>query len=218
MSAQIASATDALSTDKPSILKQTPLHALHVARGGKMVPFAGYDMPVQYASGVLKEHLHTRAAAGLFDVSHMGQLTLRAKSGKLEDAALALERLVPMDILALAPGRVLVRIAPRRLPLRLHVLPQSRSAPTVARVSGHLAELRGRDLVLEALTATGWHRIGSVRADRQGSFATSFAIVHAGQFALRARAPALAGAARARAPTTRPAARPMVFRIVIVTS
>ncbi|MEZ0222132.1 MAG: glycine cleavage system aminomethyltransferase GcvT, partial [Tardiphaga sp.] len=94
-----------LATDKPSILKQTPLHALHVARGGKMVPFAGYDMPVQFATGVLKEHLHTRAAAGLFDVSHMGQLTLRAKSGKLEDAALALEKLVPMDILALAPGR-----------------------------------------------------------------------------------------------------------------
>jgi aminomethyltransferase len=94
-----------LAPDKSSILKQTPLHALHVARGGKMVPFAGYDMPVQYATGVLKEHLHTRASAGLFDVSHMGQMTLRAKSGKLEDAALALERLVPMDILALAPGR-----------------------------------------------------------------------------------------------------------------
>jgi aminomethyltransferase len=99
------SAVDMLATDKPSILKQTPLHALHIARGGKMVPFAGYDMPVQFATGVLKEHLHTRAAAGLFDVSHMGQLTLRAKSGKLEDAALALEKLVPMDILALAPGR-----------------------------------------------------------------------------------------------------------------
>ncbi|WP_398471092.1 glycine cleavage system aminomethyltransferase GcvT [Tardiphaga sp.] len=94
-----------LATDKNSTLKQTPLHALHVARGGKMVPFAGYDMPVQYATGVLKEHLHTRTAAGLFDVSHMGQIVLRAKSGKVEDAALALEKLVPMDILALAPGR-----------------------------------------------------------------------------------------------------------------
>ena len=71
-----------------SPLKRTPLHALHVARGGKMVPFAGYDMPVQYPAGVLKEHLHTRASAGLFDVSHMGQLALRAKSGKVEDAAL----------------------------------------------------------------------------------------------------------------------------------
>ena len=94
-----------LATDKTSTLKQTPLHALHVARGGKMVPFAGYDMPVQYATGVLKEHLHTRTSAGLFDVSHMGQIVLRAKSGKVEDAALALEKLVPMDILALAPGR-----------------------------------------------------------------------------------------------------------------
>ena len=70
-----------------------------------MVPFAGYDMPVQYATGVLREHLHTRTCAGLFDVSHMGQIVLRPKSGKLEDAAPALERLVPQDILAVAPGR-----------------------------------------------------------------------------------------------------------------
>jgi aminomethyltransferase len=76
-----------------------------VARGGKMVPFAGYEMPVQYPAGVLKEHLHARSAAGLFDVSHMGQLALRPKSGKVEDAALALERLVPQDIVAVAPGR-----------------------------------------------------------------------------------------------------------------
>jgi aminomethyltransferase len=91
--------------DPAPALKQTPLHALHLARGGKMVPFAGYDMPVQYAAGVLKEHLQTRSHAGLFDVSHMGQLTLRAKSGKVEDAASALERLLPQDILALPPGR-----------------------------------------------------------------------------------------------------------------
>ena len=89
----------------PPSLKQTPLHALHVARGGKMVSFAGYDMPVQYGTGVLREHLHTRASAGLFDVSHMGQIALRAKSGRIEDAARALERLVPQDILALSPGR-----------------------------------------------------------------------------------------------------------------
>jgi aminomethyltransferase len=85
--------------------KQTPLHALHLSRGGKMVPFAGYDMPVQYGTGVLKEHLHTRASAGLFDVSHMGQIALRPKSGRVEDAARALEWLVPQDILALASGR-----------------------------------------------------------------------------------------------------------------
>ncbi len=92
-------------SSSPSPLKRTPLHALHLARGGKMVPFAGYDMPVQYGAGVLREHLHTRKAAGLFDVSHMGQIALHAKSGRLEDAALALERLVPQDILAVAAGR-----------------------------------------------------------------------------------------------------------------
>jgi glycine cleavage system T protein (aminomethyltransferase) len=94
-----------LAGDNPSELKRTPLHALHVANGAKMVPFAGYDMPVQYPGGVLREHLHTRAAAGLFDVSHMGQIALRPRSGRLEDAALALERLVPQDILSVAPGR-----------------------------------------------------------------------------------------------------------------
>jgi len=93
-----------LATDTTP-LKRTPLHGLHVSLGAKMVPFAGYDMPVQYPAGVLKEHLHTRRKAGLFDVSHMGQLTLRARSGKVEDAALALERLVPQDILALGAGR-----------------------------------------------------------------------------------------------------------------
>jgi aminomethyltransferase len=94
-----------LAHNDQSPLKRTPLHALHVASGGKMVPFAGYEMPVQYAAGVLREHLHTRAGAGLFDVSHMGQITLRPKSGKIEDAALALERLVPQDILGVSPGR-----------------------------------------------------------------------------------------------------------------
>src|ERR1044071_8246079 len=88
-----------------SSLKRTPLHALHVARGGKLVPFAGYEMPGQYAAGVLKERVHPRTAAGLFGVSHMDQFALRPKSGKVEDAALALERLVPQDIVAIAPGR-----------------------------------------------------------------------------------------------------------------
>ena len=94
-----------LSRDDRDSLRRTPLHALHVSLGGKMVPFAGYDMPVQYPAGVLKEHLHTRSQAGLFDVSHMGQLALRPKSGKVEDAARALERLVPQDIVAIAEGR-----------------------------------------------------------------------------------------------------------------
>ncbi len=94
-----------LARDDRSTLKRTPLHALHAGRGGKMVPFAGYEMPVQYATGVLREHLHTRASAGLFDVSHMGQIALRPKSGKSEDAAVALERLVPQDIVAVPEGR-----------------------------------------------------------------------------------------------------------------
>ena len=59
--------------DTNETLKQTPLHALHVSLGAKMVPFSGYDMPVQYRAGILKEHLHTREKAGLFDVSHMGR-------------------------------------------------------------------------------------------------------------------------------------------------
>jgi len=94
-----------LARDDQIPLKHTPLHELHVALGAKMVPFAGYEMPVQYAAGVLKEHLHTREKAGLFDVSHMGQILLRAHSGAPEDAALALERLVPQDILGIAKGR-----------------------------------------------------------------------------------------------------------------
>jgi aminomethyltransferase len=94
-----------LASDDQNSLKRTPLYGMHVSLGGKMVPFAGYEMPVQYASGVLKEHLHTRSSAGLFDVSHMGQIRLLPKSGKVEDAARALERLVPQDILAVPPGR-----------------------------------------------------------------------------------------------------------------
>jgi aminomethyltransferase len=94
-----------LARDDVNPLRRTPLYALHIALGGKMVPFAGYEMPVQYGPGVLREHLHTRERAGLFDVSHMGQIALRAKSGPVEDAALALERLVPQDIVKVAPGR-----------------------------------------------------------------------------------------------------------------
>ena len=63
-------------------LKHTPLHSLHLEMGARMGPFAGYEMPIQYALGVLKEHLHTRVAAGLFDISHMGQIALRPRSGR----------------------------------------------------------------------------------------------------------------------------------------
>ncbi len=86
-------------------LNRTPLYDLHVAAGAKMVPFAGYEMPVQYGLGVMKEHLWTRENAGLFDVSHMGQVILRAKSGAVEDAAVALETLVPVSLLGLKEGR-----------------------------------------------------------------------------------------------------------------
>ncbi|MEO0371439.1 MAG: glycine cleavage system aminomethyltransferase GcvT [Pseudomonadota bacterium] len=85
-------------------LKRTPLHALHQELGGKMVPFAGYDMPVQYGLGVMKEHLHTRARAGLFDVSHMGQAILRHDDGYMAVAE-AMERLVPVDLMDLADAR-----------------------------------------------------------------------------------------------------------------
>ncbi|NWB87653.1 glycine cleavage system aminomethyltransferase GcvT [Pseudomonas gingeri] len=80
-------------------LKQTPLHALHLQLGARMVPFAGYDMPVQYPLGVMKEHQHTREKAGLFDVSHMGQIRLVGAA-----AAKALEALVPVDIIDLPVG------------------------------------------------------------------------------------------------------------------
>jgi aminomethyltransferase len=85
-------------------LKRTPLFAVHVALGARIVPFAGYEMPVQYPMGILNEHLHTRSAAGLFDVSHMCQVRLTAKPGR--NAATALERLVPGDIAGLKPGQM----------------------------------------------------------------------------------------------------------------
>jgi aminomethyltransferase len=81
----------------------TPLHALHVELGARMSPFAGYDMPIQYRSGVLAEHLHTRKAAGLFDVSHMGQALIQG--GDHATVASFLESLCPADLLDLRPGR-----------------------------------------------------------------------------------------------------------------
>jgi aminomethyltransferase len=81
-------------------LLETPLAALHRELGGRMVPFAGYEMPVQYPAGILTEHLHCRAAASLFDVSHMGQAELVG-----DGAAAALERVTPADVQILKPGR-----------------------------------------------------------------------------------------------------------------
>ena len=81
-------------------LLKTPLHGLHLTLGARMVPFAGYSMPVQYPTGLMAEHKHTREAAGLFDISHMGQLRLIGP-----DAAAAFETLMPVDVAGLAPGK-----------------------------------------------------------------------------------------------------------------
>jgi len=90
-------------TDAP--LKTTPLHEAHIALGARMVPFAGYDMPVQYVDGVLKEHLWTREHAGLFDVSHMGQARLRGPNSEKGGPLAAFEELVPGDFINLKPGK-----------------------------------------------------------------------------------------------------------------
>ena len=86
-------------------LSLTPLDALHIELGARMVPFAGYSMPLQYPAGLMAEHLHTRKSAGLFDVSHMGQLRITPRQGTLQDAALALESLIPVDLAGLGPNR-----------------------------------------------------------------------------------------------------------------
>ncbi|MBX9589435.1 MAG: glycine cleavage system aminomethyltransferase GcvT [Hyphomonadaceae bacterium] len=93
------------TTGTEPALERTPLYASHVALGAKMVPFAGYEMPVQYPPGILKEHLHTRQHAGLFDVSHMGQAMLVAADRSHATVAAALEALVPADILNLGLGQ-----------------------------------------------------------------------------------------------------------------
>jgi aminomethyltransferase len=85
---------------EPQTLLQTPLHELHLELGARMVPFAGYSMPVQYPEGLIAEHRHTRESAGLFDVSHMGQLRLAGA-----DAASAFESLMPVDVVGLAEGK-----------------------------------------------------------------------------------------------------------------
>lgn len=100
-----AHAEAASSTRANEALRHTPFADLHGARGAKMVPFAGYEMPLHYRGGVLAEHLHTRRAAGLFDVSHMGQLELSSVSGGIAEVAHALEALIPADIIGLKAGR-----------------------------------------------------------------------------------------------------------------
>jgi len=92
------------SPNETQNLKQTQLYSLHLEFGGKMVPFAGYEMPVQYSTGIMAEHIHTRENAGLFDVSHMGQASLVGPDH--ETVARALEALTPGNIKALKPGRM----------------------------------------------------------------------------------------------------------------
>ena len=89
-------------TDHQKENKRTPLYDFHIKRGAKMVPFAGYEMPVQYKDGILKEHLHTRSAAGLFDISHMGQIRLQGGS----DIRAVCEKVLPGELLALEPGNI----------------------------------------------------------------------------------------------------------------
>jgi aminomethyltransferase len=98
--------TDAhLPSGKAEPLRRTPLYSVHLAQFAHMGGFAGYEMPLRYAAGVIKEHLHTRTSAGLFDISHMGQLEIRPKSGGLRVASFGLEGLMPVDVVGLKPGR-----------------------------------------------------------------------------------------------------------------
>jgi aminomethyltransferase len=96
------------STNEPSAIEQllqTRLHGWHIAQGARMGGFAGYDMPIRYHEGTIAEHLHTRAHAGLFDVSHMGVAEVRCPSGTYSDVASSMEKLVPCDVQSIAPGR-----------------------------------------------------------------------------------------------------------------
>src|SRR5260221_5136593 len=95
---RLAGGAPVSATAEAAPLKRTPLHDLHCALGARMVGFAGYEMPVQYPAGIIAEHLHTRAKAGLFDVSHIGQIMVHGGS-----AAGALEGLVPGDLQSLSP-------------------------------------------------------------------------------------------------------------------
>ena len=86
-------------------LKKTALYDLHRSLGAKSIPFAGYEMPVNYPLGIMKEHLHCRKSAGLFDVSHMGQLVISSNTKSMEFIATELEKLLPIDVLDLGEDR-----------------------------------------------------------------------------------------------------------------
>jgi aminomethyltransferase len=138
-------------------LLRTPLHALHVELGAKLVPFAGYEMPVQYPTGVLREHLHVRDKAGLFDVSHMGQAFLEGA-----DAIEALETLVPGDVAALADQQMrytlltdekagilddlmVTRLGPERLFLVVNAACKDADYAHIQAKIGHRAKLTRRE-------------------------------------------------------------------------
>src|SRR5216683_2644480 len=97
---------DTQPTSSSSGLKRTPLHHLHVELGARLLPFAGYEMPINFPNGILKEHLHTRAAAGLFDVSHMGQLALHSRAEGGERFACAMVFLVGVGLLVVQGGEL----------------------------------------------------------------------------------------------------------------
>ncbi|KQT46531.1 glycine cleavage system protein T [Methylobacterium sp. Leaf456] len=156
-------------------LARTPLHALHLRHGAKMVPFAGYAMPVQYPAGLMTEHRHTRASAGLFDVSHMGQIVLTPRSGDADDAARALEALIPVDLLGLPEGRqryglltdakggILDDLMVARLPGRLVVVVNAANkAADLAHLRKNLPEHVAAELVPGGLIALQGPRAASV--------------------------------------------------------
>lgn len=166
MSLQASGALSPAAPVSADPLTQTPLHALHLRLGAKMVPFAGYAMPLQYPAGLLKEHLHTRVAAGFFDVSHMGQIALTPLSGDVAEAARALEALVPIDILGLGIGRqrygfltdeaggILDDLMVARLGHRLHVVVNAANkAAGLARIRAHLPQSIEATLLPDALIA-----------------------------------------------------------------
>ncbi|MFY9290705.1 MAG: glycine cleavage system aminomethyltransferase GcvT [Methylorubrum rhodinum] len=176
MNSPAAGASPAVATAPDNApLARTPLHALHLRHGAKMVPFAGYAMPVQYPAGLLKEHLHTRAAAGLFDVSHMGQIVLTPRSGDADEAARALEALVPIDIVGLGEGRqryglltdasggILDDLMVARLADRLVVVVNAANkAADLAHLQKHLPESVAVELVPGGLIALQGPRAATV--------------------------------------------------------
>ena len=147
--------TDELDGSQSMTLRRTPLHALHESLGAKFAPFAGFSMPIEYGNGLKHEHLHVRAAAGLFDVSHMGQVAIRGPK-ILED----IERLVPGDITALEPfrqrysvltnerGGIIDDVMITRLPEQMFVVV---NAANVAQDLGHITERLGPNNSVELL-------------------------------------------------------------------